>query len=459
MSALGISLAVHPVQPEGVATGGEVVWLVTHSGMQRTAYAMIANRPSLDVEFLRQQFPVFQHPDYGQWAYFENAGGSQAPRQVQDAMAHAFNLIKVQPYYPYGPSEELGHTLDEATTFLAEAMNAGGGYTITYGPSTTANTYMTAQGMRPHLKAGDEIVVSNQEHEANAGAWHRLADASGVTVREWQVDPETARLSIDGLRPLLSDKTKLLAFTHCSNVVGEIHDVAAIVALAQSAGARVVVDGVAYAPHRMPDVTALSADAYCFSAYKTFAAHQGVMAIKTDWLESLENQGHYFNGIYAEKRLNPVGPQHAEIASIVGLKEFYADLYTHHFGETPSGSASKWVNQVNDLLHAQEVEIAAPLVAFLADHPKLRLFGPEEMMFGKRAPTIAFAPKDGSDPRVLTKALADAKVGAAAGHFYAHRLMKAVGVTPDVGVARISLLAYNTKAEVTRAIEAIDAAL
>ncbi len=421
--------------------------------------SMTANRPLLDVSFLRDQFPVFQHPEYGQWAYMENAGGSQAPRQVQDAVSHAFGMVKVQPYYPYGPSTELGDTIDKATAFLGDAMNIGADHTIAYGPSTTANTYMTAQGMRPHMGAGDEIIVSNQEHEANAGCWHRLAAATGATLREWQADPVSGRLSIDDLKLLLSDKTKLLAFTHCSNVVGEIHDAAAITKLAQSVGARVVVDGVAYAPHQMPDVSVIGADAYYFSAYKTFAAHQGVMAIKTGWLESLENQGHYFNGIYAEKRLNPVGPQHAEIASIVGLAEFYSDLYAHHFGEAPAGHASQWVNQVNDLFHAQEVEIAAPLVEFLAGHPKLRLFGPDEMTFSKRAPTIAFAPKDGSDPRALTKAMADAKVGAAAGHFYAHRLMKAVGVEPDTGVARISLLAYNTEAEVTRAIKAIDAAL
>lgn len=419
---------------------------------------MPANNPQLDIDFLRAQFPAFADPEFGDWAYMENAGGSQAPRQVHDAMAYAFDIVKVQPYYPYAPSLKLGDLLEKARGFMAGAMNAGDDLTVTFGPSTTANTYMIAQGMRPHLGAGDEVIISNQEHEANAGCWHRMAEAAGATVREWKVDPVTARLSMEDLKSLLSEKTKLLAFTHCSNVVGEMHDAAAITRLAKDVGARVVIDGVAYAPHRMPDVSAIGADAYFFSTYKTFAAHQGAVAIKTEWLESLENQGHYFNGIYAEKRINPVGPQHAELAAVNGLEAFYRDLYAHHFGDTPEGSTHAWVNQVNDLLHAQEITIATPLLDFLEGHPKLRLLGPSKMEPGKRAPTISFC-VHGEDPRVLTAAMAEAKVGAAAGHYYAHRLMQAIDVKPDLGVARISLLGYNTAEEVTRAINALDKAL
>lgn len=420
---------------------------------------MTDNQPTLDVAFLRDQFPVFQHADYGTWGYFENAGGSQAPRQVAAAFQDAFTLTKVQPYYPYGPSLDMGEKIDRAIAFTTEMLNVPKGSRVFLGASTTNNIYMLAEGMRPTLRAGDEIIISNQEHEANAGAWVRLAkEVDGVTLKFWSVDPTTGRLSIDGLAGLLTDKTRLVAFTHCSNVVGEMNDAAAIVALAQKAGACTVVDGVAYAPHLVPDIAAIGADAYCYSAYKTFAAHQGVMAVKDDWLEDLENQGHFFNADVLEKRLNPGGPQHAEIACMNGLAAFYDDLYAHHFGERPAGAAHAWVGAVQRLFHAHECRIAAPLMDFLAGEPRIKLLGPNQMSFGKRAPTISFTVA-GVPARDVTAKLADVKIGASAGHYYAWRLMEALGIEPSEGVVRLSLVAYNTDEEVARAVAAIKDAL
>lgn len=419
---------------------------------------MTTNTPMLDVDFLRAQFPVFEHPEYGRWGYVENAGGSQAPRQVTDAMTHALSITKVQPYYPYGPSTDLGEAMDRATAFTADMLNAGEEMSTIFGPSTTLNIYMIAQGMRSSLKPGDEIIVTNQEHEANAGAWHRLAaSVDGVVLKEWCVDPVTGRLDLEDLVPLLSDATRLVAFTHCSNVVGEMHDAAAITAAIRKTPARVVIDGVAYAPHRVPDVAAIGADAYLYSAYKTFAVHQGVMAISKDWLEVLENQGHFFNAEYLEKRLVPSGAQHAEICAMNGLRDFYADLYRHHFGVEPAGSAAMWVSTVQDLFHAHEVRISAPLMDFLATSSNINLIGQQDLEFGKRAPTISFSVA-GVPARDITARLADMKIGASAGHYYAYRLMRALNIVPEEGVVRLSLVGYNTAEEVARTITAIDQA-
>lgn len=418
-----------------------------------------ANLPTLNVQFLRDQFPVFHHAEYGAWGYFENAGGSQAPRQVAAALQDAFTLTKVQPYYPFGPSLDMGEKIDRAVAFTTGMLNVPKCARVFLGASTTNNIYMLAEGLRPTLRSGDEIIISNQEHEANAGAWVRLAsEVDGVTLRIWEVDAATGCLSIDSLAALLTNKTKLVAFTHCSNVVGEMNDAVAIVALAHRAGARAVVDGVAYAPHLVPDIAAIGADAYCYSAYKTFAAHQGVMAVRDDWLETLENQGHFFNADYLEKRLNPGGPQHAEIACMNGLCQFYDDLYTHHFGERPSGAAHDWVGAVQRMFHAHECRVAAPLMEFLRNEARINLLGPDHMEFGKRAPTISFT-ATGVPARDVTARLAEVKIGASAGHYYAWRLMEALGIEPTEGVVRLSLVAYNTDDEVARAIKAIKAAL
>jgi selenocysteine lyase/cysteine desulfurase len=139
---------------------------------------------------------------------------------------------------------------------------------VSFGPSTTQNTYVLAQAFGQMLKKGDAIVVTNQDHEANTGPWRRLADR-GIEVREWKIDRETGSLAIEALKALLDEKVKLVCFTHCSNVVAEINPVAEIAAMAHGVGAYVCVDGVSYAPHGLPNVGALGAEVYLFSAYNT----------------------------------------------------------------------------------------------------------------------------------------------------------------------------------------------
>src|SRR5262249_46701577 len=165
--------------------------------------------------------------------------------------------------------------MDRAHVRLAEYLNVAP-EEIHFGPSTSQNTYVLAQALRQALRPGDEIIVTNQEHEANTGVFRRLA-ADGVIVREWGVNRDTGALNPSDLDPLLSARTKFLAVTHCSNVVAYINPIAQITAKARLAGALTIVDGVAFAPHGLPDVDALGADIYLFSLYKTFGPHQGVM--------------------------------------------------------------------------------------------------------------------------------------------------------------------------------------
>ena len=209
---------------------------------------------ALDIDFVRAQFPAFQNPALAEQAFFENAGGSYPCRFVVDRLERFYRERKVQPYGPFEASRLGGEEMDEARVRLAAVMGIETDE-LSFGPSTTQNTYVLAQAFRQWLPDGAAIVVTNQDHEANSGPWRRLA-ADGIEVREWQVDPETGHLDVSGLAPLL-DGAALLCFPHCSNLVGEINDVAAITALAHSAGAVVCVDGVSYAPHGIPDVGAL----------------------------------------------------------------------------------------------------------------------------------------------------------------------------------------------------------
>ena len=163
--------------------------------------------------------------------------------------------------------------MDESYESFARYLNVKADE-VFFGPSTSQNTYVLSQAMRGYLKAGDEIIVTNQDHEANSGAWRRLAEF-GMVVKEWSVNRETGQLETEGLKELLSDKTKLVTFPHCSNIIGQINPVKEWTKLAHELGATVVADGVSYAGHGFPDIADLGVDIYVFSLYKTYGPHQG----------------------------------------------------------------------------------------------------------------------------------------------------------------------------------------
>ena len=222
---------------------------------------------TIDLPFVRSQFPAFAEPTLKGWSFFENAGGSYPCKQVINCLMDFYTKNKVQPYYPYPASTYAGKLMDSSYQRMAGYLNVKPSE-VHFGPSTTQNVYVLANAMRPMWEDGDEIVVSCQDHEANAGAWRRLEDR-GIKVNEWHVNSSSGLLSVDTLKGLISDRTKLIAFPHCSNVIGHINPVKEISTIAHSMGALSVVDGVGYAPHGFPDLADLEADIYLFSLYKT----------------------------------------------------------------------------------------------------------------------------------------------------------------------------------------------
>ena len=413
----------------------------------------------LDIDFCRAQFPAFAHPGTGQWVMAENAGGSYAAGPVIDQLHHFMTATKVQPYWSFAASAEAGANMNRSTALWTAALNAEP-EEVMFGPSTSINTYVLAQTLRAELKLGDEIIVTNQDHEANSGAWRRLADGnSGIVVREFGVDRETGRLDIAKLKNLLNARTKLVFITHCSNIVGEIHDIAAITKDVHAVGARIGVDGVSCAPHLLPDVKGLGVDFYYFSLYKTFGPHQGLMYVKREHLEKISNQGHFFNAPLLGKRLTPAGPQHGEIACAGGVIDYLETAYAHHLGkgETAAPQLSTRMQSIMDHFHSHECAQANRVLSLLKDKGA-RIIGALTAEPHKRAATIAFRPKQGSPQDVVDKLVAR-KICCGSGHFYAHRVMQALGIDPEQGVVRLSLVHYNSEGDVTRLLEALDGAL
>ena len=404
---------------------------------------------TLDIAWVRTQFPAFAQPDLRAQGFFENAGGSYPCRQVIDRLHRFYTERKVQPYAPYAVSQLAGAEMDEARARLS-AMLGVAPHELSFGPSTTQNTYVLAQAVRKWIAPGQAIVVTNQDHEANSGPWRRLAE-EGVRVLEWQIDPETGELSHDDLAALLQDDVALVCFPHCSNVVGAINDVAAIARLAREAGARTVVDGVSYAPHGFPDVGALGCDVYLFSAYKTYGPHQGIMVIREDWGFALPNQGHHFNGESLYKRFTPAGPDHAQVAACAGMADYVEALSAHHGG----GQGAAAARHAHDLMRAHEVALLQPLLDYVASRNSVRLIGPADAK--RRAPTVALSLAESGEE--VAARLAPCGIMAGGGDFYAQRPLQAMGVDPEKGVLRLSFTHYTEEAEVDALIEALDQVL
>ncbi len=407
---------------------------------------------ALDLDFVRSQFPAFSEPSLAGFAHFENAGGSYAAGQTIAWLERYYRQTKVQPYYVFPASARAGEQMDAAKSRLAAWLNAGTDE-LHFGPSTSQNTYVLAQALRRRLKQGDEVIVTDQDHEANVGAWARLAD-DGITVREWKVNPATAELERKDLEALLGPRTKLVAFTHCSNLVGSINAVREFADLAHSAGAWAFVDGVAFAPHGLPDVKQLGVDAYYFSLYKVYGPHLGALYLRREVNAALPNQGHFFNDALPDKRFTPAGPDHAQIAAVNGVAD-YLDAVAEHHGQAGK-TAQERAAGVRTLFRTHEVGLLQPLLDFLSSRPGVRLIG--RTRAADRAPTVAFT-MEGKSSAAIASELSAAGFGVGVGHFYAYRLVAALGIDTDDGAVRVSFVHYTSKDEVDRLLRELDRCL
>jgi len=414
---------------------------------------MSSKTKPLDPLFVRGQFPA----NLWEWAFFENAGGSYVPRTVIERLNAYMIETQVQPGSHFPGAAKAMDRMNAGHARMA-AMIGADTREVVIAASTSINVYVLAQALRPLWSEGDEVIVAIQNHEANSGPWRRLA-ASGIKVLDWPVHPETGALDIRVLDDLLSDKTRLVAFPHVSNILGAINDVPAITAKAHAAGAQVCVDGVALAPHRAVDVKAWNVDYYLFSFYKIFGPHMGCLYGKLEHLVAAANQGHYFFDDHdTAHKLNPAGPQHEMIASLQGIDDYFEALAGHHLVSKPNAALERQLH-LYELVAKHEEALAKRFLDFIDAKPNVRLLGPAEASRKVRVPTFSFT-VEGKPSADIPPATAAHRVAVSHGHFYAKRLVEAMGVEDSAdGVVRASMAQYNTIEEVDRLIEALDRAI
>ena len=407
---------------------------------------------SLDIDYVKKQFPAFTDPLSSKWTFFENAGGSYVPKNVISHLNKFMTSTKVQPYAEFEISSIAGQNMDKATELFAEMINANKNEII-IGSSTTMNMYVLSNAMKKLLKPGDEVIVTNQDHEANIGAWRKLKDV-GAIIKEWKINSVNAELEISDLKKLLTNKTKIVAVTHCSNIVGSINNLKEISELVHENNAYIIGDGVSYAPHGFPNVKELDVDFYAFSLYKTYGPHLALMYGKKEILDILPNQNHEFLDGEVPYTLNPGGPNHEELSCLIGIYEYFLNLYNFHFSEDKINLRKK-IEQVNHLIAKHEEKIGNIFLDYLNSRNDINLIGKNKIENKNRAPTISFYSNNKSS-KEISEILNKSKIATRNDNFYAWRCLEALGVDTKDGLIRISMVHYNSEDDVKNLIRALN---
>lgn len=416
-------------------------------------------RPSLlDLDVVRSHFPALGSDT----VFMDNAGGSQILGSVVDRIRDYLLTSNVQLGASYAVSALASERRHDSQVRVAEFLNAGRADEIVMGPSTTMLVQTLARAMAPNLAPGDEVIVSRADHESNIGPWVGL-EARGVVVKFWDLDLETMALELGTLEGLLSPRTRLVAVTHSSNILGAVVPVAEVARLAHAHGARVCVDGVAWAPHRAVDVRALDVDYYVCSFYKVYGPHHAVLYGRHANLVELANQYHYFVAKdQVPYKLQPGNPNYELSYGVAGIPDYFVDL-GERLGATtdvPSetGSRRSHIECAFEAIARHEAALAERLLAFLRDRPGVRIIGPDSSDPTVRVPTISFV-VDGQDSGAIVRRIDRLGIGIRFGDFHSRRLIEHLDLTRTSGVVRVSMVHYNTLEEVDRLVAGLGEAL
>ena len=406
----------------------------------------------LDVDYVRSQFPAFKDPLSKDWSFFENAGGSYVPKNVIDKLTEFMTSTKVQPYAEYPMSKIAGENMDKATNLFAKMINAKSNE-ILIGGSTSINLYVLSNALKHIINPGDEVIVTNQDHEANISPWRRLKDY-GANIVEWKFNSDDHELKISDLDKLINSKTKILAVTHCSNIVGSVNNLKEISDLAHKNNIIVIGDGVSYAPHGFPNVKELDVDFYTFSLYKTYGPHLALLYGKEEILKNLPNQNHEFLKGQYPYTINPGGPNHEELVSLIGIYEYFENLYNHHF-ENKNLSILDKIDKINNLISLHETTIANPILKYLYERKDLNLIGKNKIQNKDRAPTISFY-SNKKTSKEISNTLLQFKIATRNDNFYAWRCLEHLGLDTNDGVVRLSMTHYNNYNDTENVLKALE---
>jgi cysteine desulfurase family protein (TIGR01976 family) len=400
---------------------------------------------------VRAEFPALQ----SNMVYLDNAGGSQVLKRVADRIHEYLTTTSVQLGASYAASVAASARVLAARRSVAKMINAAHDEEVVMGGASTLLMFLFTQALQSGIQPGDEIIISNTDHESNIGGWMRLKEA-GAVVKVWEVNRETLELDLADLDKLLTSRSKWVAVTHASNVLGTVNPVAEIARRVHTRGAKLCVDGVAYAPHRLVDVQASGADVYVFSFYKVFGPHYAVLWGKRDLLLSLPSLNHHFIGVdVLPYKLQPGNVNFELSYGCAGIADYLVAM-GGAFGV--NGGAREKMQTAFDVFAKHEDALAEMLLSYLRSKKSVRIIGRDRVTNGERMPTISFV-VDGKPSESIVRHVDQFNIGIRFGDFYAQRLIDAIGLRQQGGVVRVSIAHYNSADEISRLIAALDTAL
>jgi cysteine desulfurase family protein (TIGR01976 family) len=397
---------------------------------------------------VRAAFPALTRPPG--FIFFDNAAGAQVPQTVLDAVNHHLLECNVQRGGRYAKSREVDTTISRARQSVADLVNARDASEIAFGMNATSFIRLVSLAIGQTLGKRNEIVVTDMDHEANVATWRAL-EKSGARILWWKMRDD-GNLHVDDLFPLVSTATRLVACTLASNAIGSLVDVAAAAKVAHAAGAEVFLDAVHYGPHGLIDVQAFDCDYLVCSGYKIFAPHMGFLWGRRELLQSLltfredfipdEPPGKIEAGTFIYE--NVAGMD----AAVRYLEILGRSLTGKDEPEKPQSRRAALQCAFN-AIRSYEESLTLEMLRVLNDCGVVVYGVSDQKRIHERVPTLCFNLPNVS-PAKVSEELAKQDIGVRDGHMYSPRLMKRLGLAPESGAARASLVHYNTVEEVRR---------
>ena len=370
----------------------------------------------LDLAFARRSFPSLA----SNWAFFDNAGGSQTLKSVVDRIQEYYYTSDVQHGGSYAVSQLSMQRVAEANAAMAQFVNAHDQLEIVMGHSTTMQMRILSLCLSQTFEKGDEIIVSNSDHEANVSPWMDLKKA-GFHVKIWEINPDSLVFDLDDLAALMTEKTRLVTMVQTSNILGTINPIKEITEFVHDRGALMCVDAVGHVPHRLPDVQDLDVDFYGFSCYKVFGPHSALLYGKKEHLLSMPGINHYF--IQQDDlpyKFQPGNLNFELTHGMVGVVDYLKATAEQH-GADEKLSLREKMQFSYDLFTDHEEILAEKLLRFLRSKASVRIIGKANSDKHERVSTISFVVK-GKDSESFCLAADPHKVAIRFGDFYAKKI-------------------------------------
>ncbi|MBD1997510.1 cysteine desulfurase-like protein [Leptolyngbya sp. FACHB-541] len=407
---------------------------------------------SLDLDWIREQFPALQQELNGQpIVFFDGPGGTQVPRTSIAAMGDYLLHSNANAHGAFLTSAQTDGLIASARSAVASLLGCDADEVV-FGANMTTLTFAISRAIGRELQPGDEIIVTRLDHDANVTPWSTLA-AEGVVLRVVDINSQDCTLDMDSLEQMINERTRVVAIGYASNAVGTINDIAAVVRIAHAVGALVFVDAVHYVPHGPIDVQTLDCDFLTCSAYKFFGPHIGILYGKRRHLARLLPYKVRPAPDDAPGRWETGTQNHEGMAGLIATLHYLTEL--GHQISPQLGNRAALIQAMEAIQH-YERKLARLLIPGLLQIPDLTIYGiTEPSCFSWRTPTVALRLK-GQTPYAVAKELGDRGIFVWHGNFYALGLTQRLELEASGGFVRIGLVHYNTEAEVNRLLKALN---